>query len=235
MSAPASNAPDADRVSRRRRLQYVGLLGVALAVLLVGLVQITSGEAGSVTLTAAEVEAATQEAGCAAEDVPEFPPQHIISEQDAPPPAELYPVRPPHSGPHFRRPVTPVGSFDEPIDERATLQNMERGAVIVWFDPETVDELQRQSIADYVEQRNRMGFAQGSRGGAGLLAAPYPDGLSSGKALALRTWHVAVDCDRFDPVAVDGFLHRSFGAHGPAPNADIAGYPEDALRIVNSG
>ncbi|MGH3442928.1 MAG: DUF3105 domain-containing protein [Nitriliruptorales bacterium] len=235
MTEATPDATDRDRLLRRRRLRHVGLLGVGLVVLVVGLVQITSRGAESVTRSAAEVETATREAGCAAQDVPAFPPQHIISESDATPADELYPVRPPHSGPHFRRPVTPVGAFEEPVDERAALQNMERGAVVLWFDPDAIDESDRRSIADYVERRNEMGFAQGSRGGAGLIAAPYPDGLASGKALALRTWHVAVDCDRFDPVAVDGFLAQNFGAHGPAPNADIAGYPEDALRVVDSG
>jgi hypothetical protein len=180
-----------------------------------------------VEITAAQVEAAQQAAACTPVDVPQLGADHL-DPATAPPPEQLYPVRPASSGPHFGAPLAAPGFSDEPVDERSAVHNLEHRAVIVWYDPDQVAD--PSAIRRWVEQRNRAGFSAG--GGGAVIASPFPQGLDSGKAVALRAWNRAVDCGGFDPAAADGFLTTSFGTRGEAPEGFVAGYPEGAVTVV---
>lgn len=219
-------------MSPRVRNLVIATLAVVIAV--AGVIALVSGGTERVRLTEAEADAALEEAGCEPVDAPELPPNHIIARADAESAAELYDVRPPTSGPHFRSPVSPLGFKDEPVDERAVLQNLERGAVVAWYDPAAVDDTAVTTMRRWVEARNRAGFAAGARGGAGIIVTPYPDDLEPPAPVALRAWHRAVDCETFDRTAADAFLARNFGTRGESPNATLAGYPEEAVQIVES-
>lgn len=212
------------------RVRNLLIVAVVVVAAVAALVLLTRGGSEQVAVTQEEVDQAWQQVGCEEADVPDLEGEHI-PESDAPPPSELYPVRPPTSGEHFGRPVTPIGFHEDPVVEADAIQSMERGAVVVWFDPSTVDEAERGTMRGWAERRNESGFAAGARGGAGVIVAPFPDGLPSGKTVAMHAWHTAVHCDSFDVTAADGFLGRYFGTRGPAPEGQIAGYPEDALRI----
>lgn len=231
MSDPSPDRTGADDdAARSRRVRNLAIAAVVVVAALIALVAFVSGGGESVTLTGDEIDQAWEQAGCADADIPDLEGEHI-PESDAPPPSEMYPVRPPTSGQHFGRPVTPIGAHDEPVLEADALQSMERGAVVVWYDPSQVAEQTVGDMAGWAQRRNEAGFAAGARGGAGVIVAPYPDGLPTGKAVAMHTWQTAVHCETFDVTAADGFLGRYFGTRGPAPEGRIGGYPEDAVRI----
>lgn len=230
---PTDDAGAPDDGARSRRVRNLAIAAVVVLAGVVGLVVFATGGSESVSLTADEVDQAWQQAGCSEADVPDLDGEHI-PESDAPPPAELYPVRPPTSGEHFGRPVTPIGFHDDPVLEADAIQSMERGAVVVWYVPSEVDDQTVTSMGDWAERRNAAGFAAGARGGAGVIVAPYPDGLPTDKAVAMHAWHTPVHCDTFDVTAADGFLARYFGTRGTAPEGQIAGYPDEAVRIEGS-
>lgn len=231
MSDPSQTRADADDdAARSRRVRNLAVAAVVVVGALVALIAFVSGGNETVVLSSDEVDRAWQEAGCAEADIPDLDGEHI-PESDAPPPSELYPVRPPTSGEHFGRPVTPIGPQDEAVLEADAIQSMERGAVVVWYDPSQVDEQTVTAMAGWAERRNEAGFAAGARGGAGVIVAPYPDGLPTGKAIAMHAWQTPVHCETFDVTAADGFLGRYFGTRGTAPEGQIGGYPEDAVRI----
>lgn len=215
------------------RIRNLAIAATVVVAVIVGLVLITQGGSDQVSLTEAEIDQAWEQADCAEADVPDLSGEHI-PESDAPPPSELYPVRPPTSGKHFGRPVTPIGFHEEPVLEADAIQSMERGAVVIWYDPGAVEEQAVSTMRGWAERRNQAGFAAGARGGAGVIVAPYPDGLPSGKSIAMHAWQTPIHCASFDVTAADGFLARYFGTHGPAPEGQIAGYPEDAVRIVET-
>lgn len=244
-SDPTNETPDAttgrsspdggDATARKRRLRNLVIAVVVVAVGIGAIVFLVSGGTQQVRLTPAEADRALQQAGCQPIDAPQLEPNHLIDPQGAPPADELYEVRPANSGPHFRAPVSPLGFKQQPIEERAVLQNLERGAVVVWYDPQTVGEDTRTAMRRWVEARNQAGFAAGARGGAGIIVSPYPSGLQPPAPVALRAWHRSVNCAGFDATAVDAFLARNFGTRGASPNATLAGYPEDAVRIIDDG
>lgn len=234
MSESSTDQADVpDDGARSRRVRNLSIAAVVVMAGLVGLVLFATGGSESVRLTSDEVDRAWRQAGCSETDVPDLDGEHI-PESDAPPPEELYPVRPPTSGEHFGRPVTPIGPHDEPVLEADAIQSMERGAVVVWYDPSRVDDQTVTQMAEWAERRNEAGFAAGARGGAGVIVAPYPEGLPSGKAVAMHAWHTPVHCETFDVTAADGFLGRHFGTRGPAPEGQIGGYPDDAVTIVGA-
>lgn len=150
-----------------------------------------------------------------------------VDPADAPPPAALYPDRPPHSGRHFGRLLPlPGGTPEAPVDERAVLHNMEHGSAVVWFD--AAGGL-RGEVAGWRASRADLGFTS-PQGGA-VFASPLPADLDTSPAVAFRAWGVAMDCDRFDPVVADAFLIEHWGSHGTAPEAHLAPYPEDSLSF----
>lgn len=147
-------------------------------------------------------------------------------------PEELYPDhRPAHSGRHYGTLVpVPTEIAPRPLDERAVIHNAEHGSVMVWFDPEQVDSATVDRIADWRDSRgNRLGFASDANGA--VFASPASV-IDSGKAVALRAWGVAMDCDRFDPLVADAFLIDHWGSHGISPEAHLSPYPENSLRYA---
>lgn len=220
----------AQRQRRRRTITVITTAVVLVAVGIGAVIALASRPQVSVeeaTVDPAVARRAEVAAGCVPVNIPEL--------QNAPhltPPApsakELYPVRPTSNGQHFGNTAT-VGATKETLDERLTTHNLEHGAVVVWYDP--TKNVDSAALETWAVARNRSGFAEGAASGGGIIVAPFREGLSTGKAVALRAWRVAIDCDRFDQSVADSFLASTFGTHGLAPEKVIAPYPERALRF----
>lgn len=176
-----------------------------------------------------EVEARADTAGCAlVVDGEPLEDRSHLDPDDAPPPAVLYPVRPPHSGRHYGTLLPlPAGVATVPIDERAVLHNMEHGSVVVWFDPDRVDDGTAEALADWWRGRTDLGFT--SDAGGAVYVSPLPPDVEDPPVIALRAWGVAVDCDGFAPLVADGFLADHWGSRGAAPEAHLSPYPDDSL------
>lgn len=227
-------AQEAEQARRERRRRLLTIAGTVAAVLAVAAVFWFTREPPTpdetIVVQAAEAQEAVEAAGCEPVDIP--PPASAAHlDEPAPPAEELYPVRPTAAGPHFGR-TAPVGAHDEYVDERETTHNLEHGSTVVWWDPQLVED--PAPIEGWAETRGRMGFsaAAGQMGtGAGIIAAPFETALDSGKAIALRAWGVALDCDEWNETLADAFLASNYGTHGQAPERSIAPYPEEALRL----
>lgn len=210
---------------RNATVTVVAVVGVAAIV-----IGTRPAPVETVEVSAEEATEAADTAGCDTPQLTAGSGAHL-EPQSAPSPAELYPERPAHSGPHFGMPMAPVGFIEDGVDERAVLHNLEHGSVIAWFDPSTIDEEDRDEVERWVRERNRAGFSLG-RGGVGVIASPFEDGLD-GKAVALRGWGAATDCGDFDVTVADAFLARNFGDRGQAPEGGMAPFPSEALRVVD--
>lgn len=190
-------------------------------LLIAGLVLVAACDRGEPAAVPDErdVAAAAVAAGCqTVEHEPDGQPVHYAP--DAAPPAEdLYTQRPPASGPHFTSWLQ-VDIYGGPVDERAAVHNLEHGAVVVWYDPGTVDEADLAALIAWAEQRNAAGLVS-RRAGTGIIVAPY-DGAEMPQPLAFRAWQVTGDCDRFERDYADGFVLRYFGSRGHAPEGGLA-------------
>lgn len=219
---------------RKRILTIVGTIAAIAGI--VALFVFTRDPAGDtgILIDPAEAEQALEAAGCVTPDLGAAAggAQHL-DPASAPPADQLYPARPVHSGPHFPNPHA-TGVYDNPIDERQTTHSLEHGGVAFWYVPDDVEGETVSSLEEWARNRNNAGFNVNPQFGAGIIVAPFPDGTSSGKPIAIRAWGVASDCDEFDETVADAFLISNFTSHGQSPEGAGLPYPEDVLAFSDA-
>ncbi len=215
-----------------------GLYAVTLIAVIGGLVFLAVGNQAptienAITVAQSDVEAAMTANGCEELDVVPLESREHLQPATAPPAENLYTNgRPTSSGPHYET-WGPIydGVRNEPLDERSTTHNLEHGSVIVWFDADQVDSDTTSEIDSWVKLLNNSGFESDRGSGGGILAAPVGDwGIDSGKAIAIRAWGKAMDCDSWSEDAANGYVIENFGTRGNAPESPLSPYPEDALE-----
>ncbi|MEX2549137.1 MAG: DUF3105 domain-containing protein [Nitriliruptoraceae bacterium] len=184
----------------------------------------------AILVSSSEVEEAREAAGCEVlvdrEPLPDR--AHVESSNQLDPDAAYPDVRPTHSGSHTAgvHPVVPAAGSQ--IDEVSSTHNLEHGTVIVWWDPEQAGDA-AGGIEDWSETLNASGFRRDAAG-VGIITSPYEDpGISSEKAVAFRSWGVAMDCDTWDETVANGFVLDHFGTRGIGPERNAAPFPDDAL------
>jgi hypothetical protein len=183
-----------------------------------------------IVVASAAVEEGREAAGCEmlveGEPLPDS--SHFEANQQ-PPLDAIYPdIRPTHSGPHTVQTYPVVDISSSQIDEAATTHNLEHGAIIAWYDPEQVDDTMVEQMGSWSASLNDRGFR--SPGGGGVMVSPYEDpGISSGQAIALRAWGVAMDCDDWNEDVANGFAIDHYGTHGDAPERPLSPFPDDTL------
>lgn len=237
--ARAERKREEAEAAKKARRQRLTTYAVTLLILLgVGAIvwQAFSGDEDTVageTIATAAYEDARASAECEVISDQPLEARDHLDPATAPPAEVIYAnaPRPTHSGPHFSatHPVVDDG-LGAQGEERALTHNLEHGAVIVWYDPEQVDGSTVGEIEDWAESLNDSGFS--SQGGGAIFVSPYTDpGISSGKAVALRSWGIAVDCAKWDETVGSGFVIEYFGSHGRAPESMLSPYPDGALEF----
>ena len=230
---------EAAAAATRRQTFRNGAIAVALVVVLGGLGWLavdnqTPTIDDAITVAAEAVEAAREASGCEVVEVTPIESREHLDPATAPPADVLYTQgRPSATGPHYSNPG-PIfsGVRDEQLDERSIMHNLEHGSVIIWFDPEQLAGEAIDQIDSLVSTLNDAGFDE-NQGRAGILASPYTDpGIDSSKAVALRAWGQAMDCEEWDEDYAHGWIAEHFGSRGRAPEAAIGQYPEDVLEIT---
>jgi hypothetical protein len=220
----------------RNGLATFAIVGVIAAVVLQAFLGGPERIDETILLSATEVIEAQEAAGCEvlALQQPLQERFHFEANQ-APHPDTIYTgIRPTHSGPHTVgvHPIT--ASASRQISEIATTHNLEHGSIIVWYDPEQVDNATANAIGTWSERLNDNGFRR-DVGGVGIMTAPYEDpGITSGKAVALRAWGTAIDCDEWDETVAMGFVAAHFGTRGVAPERNFAPYPSDVVDFADN-
>lgn len=226
-------AKEAEAAAKARRQRLVATAGTVLVLIVIVAVvaQALRGgtEAAAVTIDRDAAEEGRQAAGCEVVDTTELPSREHLDPTSAPPAETLYTgVRPTHSGPHYDQTSPTVTFTDRQLDERATTHNLEHGAIIVWYDPEQVDDATLGELEAWANRLDASGFDTPA-GGAVMVSAYTDPGIASGKAFALRAWSVAVDCDGWDEDAYSSFVIENYGTNGVGPERNLSPYPEEAL------
>lgn len=220
-----------------KKKKAITTLSTVVVLVLIGAVVVTAFTGGTdfepIVLNSAAVDEARDAAGCeVVSDQPLIDREHF-EPATAPEADAIYTgPRPTHSGSHFQstHPIVRHGS-DNQLEERATTHNLEHGSIIAWYDPEKVDSSTVDDMEDWSELLNDNGFSE-ARFGTAIFVSPYTDpGIASGKAVALRAWGLAIDCDEWDEDVANGFVIDRYGTHGIAPERTFAPFPEDQMSF----
>ena len=186
---------------------------VALAAVLGFLFLAGSDDAGGGSQQALASKLRT--AGCTLQTVPG---QGARADHSSVPTLETkvnWKTSPPANGPHYGIPAV-WGFYDEPVNPRQAVHNLEHGGVVIWWGPKVPESTVEQLRDFYSESPNAM------------LGTPYPQ---LGDQIALSAWtgdperyfengyygegHLA-KCDRFDEEAFAAFrdAYRGKGPEG---------------------
>lgn len=178
-----------------------------------------------VRLSEADVSTAGDAASCVGFEEADDSPSASHVDPDGPAPPELYDRRPATAGDHLGEWVE-AAVYDEAPDERSVVHNHEHGAVSVWFDPSAIADGDLEALRSWAASRNA---ELANDAGAGIIVAPFDEGLADGAAVAFRAWSGGLDCAAFDRVVADGFLLERFGQ---APEGNLA--PDLDAVVVRS-
>lgn len=190
---------------RRRRLRYIGIGGLVVAVLagLFVFQQVQSGQ------EVAEYVAFSQEAaGCGrVEEVGGLSRDHVTNQ------AVDYETSPPVGGAHSPSTLR-SGLYAEPFSEDPgaggatvyqAVHSLEHGYVIIWHAPDLDDDA-RSGLERIVREERK------------TILVPYPD-LEEGEALALTAWGRLQRCSDADPEVVQRFVEVFRERTAPEPDA----------------
>jgi Protein of unknown function (DUF3105) len=202
-----TKSSDADR---RRMLVIAGaaatvVVVVAGAFLLIG--------AGGGSTSAADAEAALEDAGCTFTVKPAVP--NASDHSDFPNPAATsgkWNTDPPTSGPHYG--ITLIyGAYTEPVDIGRVVHNLEHGAVYILYGDEVPTATVAQLGEFYDSHENGTILAPYAKLGDKIaLGAWLAEGLP--QASSARGSGILAECTRFDEDAFDGFF-SAFQFKGP--------------------
>lgn len=216
------------REQRRARGRTVALTALVILVVLVGIGVVVANQVAErrqVAARAEEVAGRLDELGCTevVQDEDFGGGQHIPGQalaQNAP--EDIYNVLPASAGPHIGS-VVASGVYDETVDERLVVHNLEHGYVALWWDPdapqETVD-----AVKSFVED-NRGEFPK-------LVAAPYNADLPNEQAVTTVAWGYRQSCAEFDADVALTFLDEHYGLAGEAPEKSVEAHSAGGQGVV---
>ena len=156
----------------------------------------------------------TVEIGCAQVESPaDAGADHLDSIEDLRqnPPATLYGDRPATSGSHAPAWVL-TGQYDDVIDERLLVHNLEHGYVVAYFD-EGLDAQRREAL-------QQLGAALVDEGSDKVIVVPFDSELPRRADVALLAWGYRQLCADLDLTAVREFVDQYMdGPAAPEPQA----------------
>ena len=127
-------------------------------------------------------------------------------------PRAVYADRPASSGPHLGT-VIKSGVYDELIDERLMVHNLEHGYVNVYYSEDAPEE-QVEDLKDFV--RSKIGD-----GNPKMIVAPQIGEWNEDKNFAFVAWRYRQMCEHFDRGVLLNFMAAHYGLKGIAPEKSV--------------
>ena len=151
--------------------------------------------------------------------------QHLdFAALEANPPSELYGNTPASAGPHLGS-VAASGVYDETVDERLVVHDLEHGYVTFWWDPDAPQET-IDAVKEYVNDRLD-DYPK-------LIAAPYNTDLPDEQAVNMVAWTFRQSCaGGFSPQVADAFLDANYGLSGVAPEKNLEPHAADGTGVID--
>lgn len=132
---------------------------------------------------------------------------------DAPCGPDPYSSLPATSGPHWTTPAA-WGVYTAPQNESQLIHNLEHGGIVIWYDPDAIDEAQVAELTSYVETQN----ASGISGRFKFILTPWAGTEELGGVVAVTAWRHILTLEAFDMEAIRAFADENYLRHAPEPN-----------------
>ncbi|HEY8171367.1 MAG TPA: DUF3105 domain-containing protein [Candidatus Limnocylindria bacterium] len=116
------------------------------------------------------------------------------------------------SGPHWISPGS-WGVYTTPVSESQVIHNLEHGGIVIWYDPERVDDASVQALTDYVETQ----VASGVSGRYKFILSPWGGSDPLPAPIVATAWRYLLELDTADTAAIDEFARAHYG-RSPEPN-----------------
>ena len=103
--------------------------------------------------------------------------------------------------------------YSTPQPETQLIHNLEHGGIVIWYDPEALDDASIESLTSYVEHPDR------HRPQRPVQVHPQPVGRRRAAAGARRRdrWRWLLELETADTDAIDEFAREHYG-NSPEPN-----------------
>ncbi|MEO6578606.1 MAG: DUF3105 domain-containing protein [Candidatus Limnocylindria bacterium] len=130
-----------------------------------------------------------------------------------------YSTLPAASGPHWDPSgVANWGAYASPQDETQLIHSLEHGGIVIWYDPDLLDDAQVQELNSYVLGQ----VASGISGRFKFIVSPWGGDEPLGAAVAVTAWRHLLKLDAFDMDAIRAFADTNYLRFAPEPNGGPA-------------
>lgn len=216
----------AEAAERRKRLMVFALLGVIFAGLIGVSIYNRQQAQAEREAVLAEAEAKREELGCTPVQEPDDLGQgHLDAASLAQqPPDALYPDRPATSGQHFGS-WFKTGVYDQQLDERALVHNLEHGYVNTYYDEDAPEE-QVTLLKEYAEEQIDGPFKK-------IIVAPWDGELPKNANFSFTAWNARQMCETFDEDTFKVFLDQRHSAAGVAPEKTLTPHLEEGGGTID--
>ena len=119
------------------------------------------------------------------------------------------------SGPHWDPSgVANWGVYSTPQNESQMIHNLEHGGIVIWYDPDALDDAQVAELTSYVEGQ----VSSGISGRYKFILTPWGGSADLGAAVAVTAWRHLLKLDTFDMDAIRSFADSNYLRYAPEPN-----------------
>jgi hypothetical protein len=218
----------ADKRAQKLRLLVFVLIGVVFAGLVGLAVARNRAESARLAEQEAAVQARLDDLGCTpAEEMEDRGQGHLNANQLASsPPEVLYPDRPATSGEHFQGWLK-TGVYDEVMDERVLIHNLEHGYVNVFYD-ESADAAQIDELKSFAQEQIDGSYPK-------LIVSAWDGDLPEDYNFAYTGWGVRQMCGEFDTDTLELFLREHHSGAGDAPEKTLPAHMEEGNGTIDPG
>ena len=126
--------------------------------------------------------------------------------------ANPYSSLPATSGPHWGSP-TNWGVYTTPQNESQLIHNLEHGGIVVWYDPDLVNQAGVSELTNYVNAQ----LSAGVGGRYKFILSPWSGAGDLGTPVAVTAWRQLLQLDDVDTGAITDFAREHYG-RSPEPN-----------------
>lgn len=200
--------------SRRTRLLVFVLLGVIFVGLIGAAVANQRRQAAELAQQEADAIARLDELGCTEDLEQEDAGQGHLDAATLGDraPDTLYPNRPATSGEHYSSWMI-TGVYDELIDERALVHNLEHGYIVAYYD-EGAEQAQVDDLKTYAQTQIDGSFPK-------VIVAPWDGDLPEDANFAYTAWGFRQMCSEFDQDVYEVFTRKHHSNEGIAPEKTL--------------
>ena len=134
---------------------------------------------------------------------------------EAPCGPDPYSSIPAASGPHWDPSgIANWGVYTTPQNESQVIHNLEHGGIVIWYDPDSLDDAEVAELTSYVEGQ----VSSGISGRYKFILTPWGGNVDLGAAVAVTAWRHLLKLEAFDMDAIRAFADANYLRYAPEPN-----------------